>query len=411
MTPRKFIEIQTEKYGVLQLLNDLSIGEIRVLHDLTENEEVDSREFTVRVVHRLLHTPRLGIEEVRAWNDAQLQQTAITWAEQREGPAWQLVEGLDPYDAFEQGFRAYFRDLSREIGDRLKKVYTPVFEQITNSLRPFTEFQLSVINAAQMSLASALSPSRISLTDFVSKMHIEIKVGQLFSNLPDLFEIGRWIEDYARTADALDIGGFPFLTFADLAGFVGIDKVDARIRNAVVTNRLSRLTRNDEFRTDLERLFNSSSVLKRRWPIVEKALLAHQERNYTVSIPTLLAQVEGTFTDALILMSLVVRVNGKICERDSSGNPKLDKNGKPIQLRGLKGKVDLLKRRLNASDLEDEYLLEALASFFTSYLISERNDIMHGKSISYGKAKLSIQLVLIIYQLAAEFVDFEGGMG
>src|SRR5690606_8578329 len=119
-----------------------------------------------------------------------------------------------------------------------------------------------------------------------------------------------------------------------------------------------------------------------------------------VAIPTLLAQVEGMFTDALILKQLVVRVNGKLCARDSSGNPKLDKNGKPVQLHGLGQKV-------NNSDLRNEYLLEGLADFFTAYLVSERNEIMHGSSISYNRAKLSIQLVLNVYLLAAEFADFE----
>lgn len=405
MASRSFIEIETEEHGIIQLRSDLTMGDVEVLQRLAQDERISSREFTVQAVQKLLHSPKLDTDEVRAWNDSQLQQIIIKWSKQKPPPTWEITDDLDPFDAIEQGFELHVHKLMQGISESLSKAFTPVIEQISSSiLKQFEGFQQTIIDAVQGSISPAISSLQTSLTGFVGRLQIEIPVGHLFPNLPDLSEIGRSLEVYMKAADSIESGGFPFLlrfwTFGEIAQFVGVDKVDVRIRNAVITNKMLSLTRANDFQAELENLFNASSVLKRRWHIVAQALIAHRNRNYAVAIPTLLAQVEGMFTDALILKQLVVRVNGKLCARDSSGNPKLDKNGKPVQLHGLGQKV-------NNSDLRNEYLLEGLADFFTAYLVSERNEIMHGSSISYNRAKLSIQLVLNVYLLAAEFADFE----
>ncbi len=404
MAWKTFIDIKIEDHGTIQLRSHLTLGDIEVLQRLAQDERINSRDFTVEVIHRLLHRPELNIEEVRAWNDSQLQQVIITWAKQKSPPTWEISEDLEPFDAIKQGFELYVRNLMQNISETFKKTLTPVIEQIALGLKQFASFQQTIIDAVQQSITPAISSLQTSLTGFMDRLQIEIPLGQLFQNLPDLSEISKALADYVKAADSIEAGGFPFLlrywTFGEITQFVGVDEVDARIRNAVVTNKLLSLTRHDEFQAELENLFHASSVLKRRWHIVEEALLAHRSRNYAIAIPTLLAQVEGIFTDALILKQLVERVNGKLYAKDSSGNLKLDRNGKPIQLHGLGQKV-------NKSDLQNEYLLKGLADFFTNHLVSERNEIMHGSNISYNRAKLSIQLILNIYLLAVEFADFE----
>ncbi|MCX9077474.1 MAG: hypothetical protein OIN84_05795, partial [Candidatus Methanoperedens sp.] len=170
--------------------------------------------------------------------------------------------------------------------------------------------------------------------------------------------------------------------------------------NAIITGKLLNTTRQAEFAEILRECFETSAILRRRWKIIKQALVAHKNRNYVLSIPTLLAQVEGIFTDALVLKGIAVRVNGRLCEKDIKGKPKLDKNNNPIPIHDLKQKV--LK-----SNLQNEKILQALGQFFTSYLVDERNAILHGSHLTYGTAKLSVQLLLNIYLMAIEFVIFE----
>jgi hypothetical protein len=106
------------------------------------------------------------------------------------------------------------------------------------------------------------------------------------------------------------------------------------------------------------------------------------------------------FTDALALKGIAVRVNGRLCEKDATGKPKLDKHNNPIPIHDLKQKV-------KKSNLQNETILQDLGRFYISYLCDERNAILHGSHLTYDTAKLSVQLLLNIYLLAIEFVIYE----
>src|SRR5690606_36467885 len=113
------------------------------------------------------------------------------------------------------------------------KSFAPVVEQINLSFMQFAQFQQAMIDTVQQSFAPAIKALATSLTDYVSSMHhVEFKVGQLFSTLPDLSEIGKRLDTYMKAADTIDAGGFPFLLRhwapADLAPYAGIEKVDVR---------------------------------------------------------------------------------------------------------------------------------------------------------------------------------------
>ncbi len=52
-------------------------------------------------------------------------------------------------------------------------------------------------------------------------------------------------------------------------------------------------------------------------------------------------------------------------------------------------------------------MLKKSVAFLTTYFIPQRHAIIHGRSTSYGKAKLSIQVLLIVFILANEVRAFE----
>ena len=220
----------------------------------------------------------------------------------------------------------------------------------------------------------------------------------IFEGLSGLLEISREIDEAEPLIKtALAEGGYPLfiehLTLPDFAKLIGVDQVDPRVRNAVVTNKLLYVTRSDHFADSLDDLFQNSSILCRRSNIVKQALHAHQNRNYALSIPVLLAQAEGILTDGLVLKSLVIRKNdAHYVNVNKNGSPKLKK------LIGLRSKIDK-----DNVKLQNEKTLKNLVDSYIEKLIPDRNRILHGADVSYAtKAKLSVQLLLLIYMLSAD---------
>ena len=419
MVPQRKAEpivVQTEKYGALYLSRALTFG---LFSDLSRVQKsgTDAREFTVQTILRLLCLPEMTAEEIRAWPDELLIQVARAWVTGRGESDWPMPDDLPPFQAFQHGFAAYKQRIYRDMAESIGRISMPALDQ---SLGRFESFNAAITQqAADMSrrlaetmrssiaemVEASLRPVRESLAKIASSLTLTIDVGRLIPSLPDLGEIARRHEKYVRAADILDESGYPFMrlqwSFDEIVPFVGIDQRSPRVRDAAITNRLLGMTRGADFRQRLEALFANSAVLQRRWRIVQEALDAHRKRQYALSVPALLAQVEGIFTDALILKDMAIRHDGKLCARGPDGSIKLNKNGGPVELHGLGQKVQ------NARFHEGE-MLRDLVDFFADGLVTERNDIMHGTRVGYDKARLSVQLILNVYVLAAELADFEG---
>jgi len=386
------------------------------LSELQESD-ADPREFTAQAVSRFVYLPDLDLEEIRLWDDDLLTNVATAWANQKERHEWPLPDNLPPFNAFKNGYVAYSNSIYRDMREAIAQAYAPVFKGVAETVgkqfadavrQQLADFNRQVFQSIQSSVnllaESVLGSLRENLANIVQSFKLEVQVGRFFENLPDFSELLKQYEKIDKAATALDEGGYRFMRYQwslnEIAQFVGIDQIDPRVRNAAITNRLLSLTRSDEFVVEMERCFYDSSVLQPRWSIIEQALIAHQSRSYALSIPTLLAQVEGIFTDALILKNMAVRMNGKLCAKDQHGKLKLGKDGKPVQSRGLGQKVQNSKFR-------NDDILRDLVEFFADSLVSERNNILHGNHLTYDKAKLSVQLVLSVYFLAAEFAEFE----
>jgi hypothetical protein len=93
----------------------------------------------------------------------------------------------------------------------------------------------------------------------------------------------------------------------------------------LVTLALLTLTRSEEFAAELKERVLGSSVLEHRWEIVEQALDARRRREYLLSIPPLLAQIEGVIADALVLKNLAVPVGHKLYARGADGELRREK--------------------------------------------------------------------------------------
>ena len=236
---------------------------------------------------------------------------------------------------------------------------------------------------------------------------VAIPTYDLVRGLPSAREIVELWERHklavAKGEKALDEEGFSFarsLVGVDLA--VRLAQVPDQVRGAQTTNRLLAFTKGESFSLALEDRVTGSDVSKRRWEIIERALAAHSSRAYVLSVPALFAQVEGLFTDSMILNGLAEIRNGRLYALDSAGIPKLDKNGRRVRLTGLAGKT-------SHSRYQNHPVLREVVGALVQALTGKRNGVLHGSDTSYGRAKLSTQLVLLVFVLVTEILAFEHG--
>jgi hypothetical protein len=173
-----------------------------------------------------------------------------------------------------------------------------------------------------------------------------------------------------------------------------------QLKGAQATNKFLRFTRSEDFAVTLGERVTSSDVVARRWRIIEPMLAAHCGRNYALSIPALFAQVEGLFTDSMILSGLATIQGGKVLAQKPDGFLKLDKHNKPVELNGLGHKV-------RHSPYQGHDTLQEVASALLEFLTRRRNAVLHGNDVLYGKAKLSTQLILLVFILTTEILAFE----
>lgn len=372
------------------------------------------RDFTAKFLAEMVQVPHVGMTDLLGVGDTALHQLAGSWITETNSAFQNLLGVVSAFDVIQQDYSSQFSKMFGGVASILSEAYAPAFPAIE---MPFDS--LMGINAGIAGIDSLLASNMQSSLGVMAESVLgslgtnlnllqdmfpaPLQTGIFFENLPDITELTWRFERIEQAIETLDDDGYFLLdhwSLANLRQLVGIDQVDGRVRSAVVTNKLLGITRHQNFLGEAQLLFSESSVLGRRWRVIEQALIAHRNRHYAISIPTLLAQIEGIFTDALVLKGAVKQDKGKLYARDLSGALKVNKKGDPIELHGLGQKVQ-------HSDLQDEPLLHDLARFFTDHLVKGRNDIMHGRIVNYDKAKLSVQLLLYTYLLAAEFVDFE----
>ena len=135
---------------------------------------------------------------------------------------------------------------------------------------------------------------------------------------------------------------------------------------------------------DLINDFNKNDIFKPRMHILEKALKAHLNSDYELSIPIILSQIDGIFIEK---------------HKDLAG--KISHNNR-CQNCGAKMKTPALLTANNISmyllNKENKYLpfyLKHIIYIFSNF----RNDILHGKKLDYPDKDLSTKLILTLIEL------------
>ena len=208
--------------------------------------------------------------------------------------------------------------------------------------------------------------------------------------------VAQWEAEVDQAFDYLDVQGFPtdilerILTEREA---LAIARTKSRIGPAIATNSLLKLTRSDAFRDALLSRIESVAKCRKRLPIIQQALKAHVDRSYFLSIPVLMCQLEGLWEDAMFLRDEVMYVSN------------VDKKGrkrKNLTTRGGGKYVGTMDRKLKHSSFRRHPALVGSIQLLSSTIVPNRDAIFHGQTVSYGRAKLSVQLLLVIFIVVSE---------
>lgn len=130
--------------------------------------------------------------------------------------------------------------------------------------------------------------------------------------------------------------------------------------------------------------FNKNTIIKPRMHILGKALKAHLNSDYELSIPILLSQIDGIFI-------------GKHKDLDGhiSYTSKCKKCGSEVKTNAQLNANNISKFLLNKENEYMPYFLEHIIDTFDNL----RHDILHGKKLDYADKDLSTKLIVTLLEL------------
>lgn len=386
---QRYIDIETSRgsYKLRPTLSDTCL--IAIL----EQHSASTPNLVSQIIRHQIGEPKVELDDILTWTDKDLRRILSVWSDEI---------GLTVQDATEREFFELFRQRSQEYAaDWLRRTSE-------RTRVAFSQIQVQMAQMANLmsSIVIDMSGTLAQLTKSFSDFGASIYSNYVFQSLPDLSKLFDPLEQSLRGRAVVDAAGYgfavPVLTWNFLAKLAKTREISPKVRSAVTTNRLLAVTRSAEFHDALMTVFGSSPLLSRRLKVVEAVLHAHHNRNYLLSIPALLAQVEGVLGDLLLLRGLVCIKGGKVYAKDLNGKAKMNTKGKMVELNGL-------SRLVSHSKLRDQDQFKALVQYITDEFIPGRNQIMHGRKTAYGQAHRSAQALFVLLILSRVVADLENG--
>lgn len=451
--------------GIAAQVNYLSVGVEREMATLLD-AGTNSSDFAYQVLHAVLLTPSVSMEQFRSWSIQDVEQLAIGFAESQRGLDQQLDANTPILDAFQQSCRdhlaetvARFQEITNKLSANLAASMQPLLTVSESMRKSFASLMISPLTTSIFKTSDIVFPSAAAtiaanasgmadlatmpafsyMREMASGVHIKMSsIATGFAALGQVSELSRsaagtllqaqgTIESSLASMAALGSG----LNYSTL--FPYLPKLD------VVFERLISI---QEGAVALDEAgFGYSYSLWTMDFIVELAQLGPNDRAgrvtaeivaYTQS-EELESELKALFTNSPSLRHRWPIVREGLADHKNSrfivSIPTLFP-----QLEGVCSDLLILKRvayalghklfilkadgsqggelkgidnkfaqaRKNA-DLDDE-----LASFVASYLAPSRNPILHGADVNYSQAEQSAHLILVLLSLASAVTTLEG---
>lgn len=377
--------------------------DVLFLTDLVHRES-EPRAFAEAVLRHQLEEGAFDDAVVGELPDAQLAQLVGAWAAHSLTTVTEAPTTLSDVRSTLQG------DVERreaEMATLLARIRLPVMpslgihfqpaiqslvessRRITESIRPHLEI-----------LTQQLSEPRRLVESFAHVSIPPAALTQIFESIPSPERVRELLQGLREGQETLDELGYGFTIEAWEPGFIQqIGRGEYGHRE--LHNLLLAETRTSEYREQLASTFGQTERLGQRWKIVGPALNAHVRREYALSIPAFLTQLEGMATDLLILKGRAVFQGKKLLAKEEGAVKRQKRRpGKAVVLSGLDAK-------LRHSGYERMEEVRDAADFILNSLVHLRNAILHGSRTSYMSAKLSVQLLHLIGTYAQVAVNEE----
>lgn len=145
------------------------------------------------------------------------------------------------------------------------------------------------------------------------------------------------------------------------------------------------------FEANVWQIFTGTTTLKDRINNILEALEAHRKGQFTLSVPALMAQLEGVITDMLVLRGLVFRDGSKARRSDNQ-----------VELAGLKGKIDLY-----AQQFQNTTPVARVRQFIVDRVAPDRNYTQHGVPNDKYTVEVSTHLLILIYYFGSQLMAWE----
>jgi hypothetical protein len=375
---KKPLIFHSKKYGNIRLHSFLRMGDLEVLANYLSDDEIDAKEFTVKVLTNVaLASPR---SDIQGWDDKTLILMAEKWAKAALPEDVDKV-GVKGFEDFKSTISRFMNRILNAMGESMKKMGN-VIENLRTALAATVAKQMEKFTSQFALVLSELTKT------FSEKLLVQSVLSQI---LPEMQKIISSVLASAKNAD--EIKEILELSEYELAPIIihSQDLLDLKGKNfePTLTNKLFNRTKTNEFIAEVESIF-ASPRLKKRMPVLKQALIAHQSHQFYLSTPVFISQTDGIFTDWLIFLKLVRRKKGIVvaCEKEEIRKNK--------QLLSLRARVKHAKENINTNGL----LKTAIDNVLTRS-IGERNAILHGEKNNYGTAKYSTQALLMVLFFAS----------
>lgn len=261
------------------------------------------------------------------------------------------------------------------------------------SAKLFTMPAIDMLERFSSSATVAIKAANDQLFDSIARLSPQIDVQTLIPQLPNFTESLRRLKKARDGALALEEAGFGYTYNLWGSEFLGdLSAIDPQDRSTGTLHEIRAFTEGQECADELQTLFAEPSLLAKRWPAVREAVEAHRHGKYFCSVAVLLSQVEGIINDILTLLDVAVQDKARFYVKDASGEP-----GK--ELKGLHDKNALARKRLDSN--------HDLAKYVATFLVPDRNSILHGVDVAYGQPERSVHLMLVLLSFSLTMHDCE----
>jgi len=272
--------------------------------------------------------------------------------------------------------------------------YKKVPNEADNLLRAFTSHEqpkyVRTVLATQISKNKMKLPAALYF-DLIKRLSqdpeakirniVLPEIREWLTPLIQLRETLKKIEDFKQKPIYKEFE-FNWLTFLSFDQMLKLLEMHKKGKDEEIRSMLMRVAKNQAFLRKFLNELSSISIFQPRLHVLEDAMKAHVDGKFTLSIPCILAQIEGVLWDIANKKGFAIGTT-------------------IVPIQGKKRAVKSAYPLVHETDMY--YLMtDDLAEFFLQevYTHAFRHAILHGREPNYGKEEDSMKLIMLIRALA-----------